>query len=280
MLTPMDTSNRVRNIVIASLVGTLLFMAALGGFLWWYLGSEEDAVREASNDLIAAIEDKDPGQAPADSADYVTGLPKYFGPIQDAKVVDARKVSRRNSTNSSSQVSWWTSTILLHSERGAALLLVTFDQSIDPKDAKIVSVRELSPGKVADGALSAEEARDVKAGFKSRGGETANAVELSGVLPEDSPSPSDLPGGRARAGPAGEARPGARQGRDRAQATRGPAPPPLRAERPGRHRQAEEVLGAVARPLSARALELLEPPLEPSRVGRSSARRGSPIRSP
>jgi hypothetical protein len=198
----MDTSNRTRNIVIASLAGTLLFMAALGGFLWWYLGSEEDTVRDASNDLIAAIEDKDPGKAPADSADYVTGLPKYFGPIQDAKVVDARKVSRRNSTNSSSQVSWWTTTILLHSERGAALLLVTFDQSIDPKDAKIVAIRELAPGKVGDGALTSREAREVKAGFKSRGGETANAVELSGVIPEDSPSPAATPDEPAKPAPA------------------------------------------------------------------------------
>ena len=50
----MGTDNRARNIVIASLLGTLVFMAALGGFLWWYLGSEEDAVRDASNELITA----------------------------------------------------------------------------------------------------------------------------------------------------------------------------------------------------------------------------------
>ncbi len=189
----MSTDNRARNIVIASLLGTLVFMAALGGFLWWYLGSEEDAVRDASDELITAIEQKDPGKAPDDAADYATGVPKYFGPVRDLKVVDARKVSRRNSTNSASQVSWWTTTLFLRSERGAAVLLVTFDQSLDPHDAKIIGIRELSPGKVTDGALSAAELKDVEAGFKSRGGKTANTVKLSGVLPEDSPSPADEP---------------------------------------------------------------------------------------
>jgi len=182
----MSTRKSTRVIVIASVVGSLLFAGALGGFLWWYEGNEEDAARKASNQLASALEDNDRSAAPAGASDYVPGMRRYFGPIKDAKTIDVRQVDNYSeTTNRAGDRSWWTSTIFLHSERGAALVLVTFEDSFDPHDANVDSVRELNPKKVAKGALTRADMRDAKRGFKSRGGRTANSPVLDGTFPEE-----------------------------------------------------------------------------------------------
>jgi hypothetical protein len=176
-----STSNRTRNIVIASLVGSLLFAAALGGFIWWYEGNEKDAAQKASDQMAAALQENDPSKAPDGASQYVSGVRDYFGPIKDAKTVDVRQVDNYSQTsNSADDRSWWTSTIFLHSERGAALVLVTFADSIDPRDAKVDDLRELNPKKVAESALTPVELKDARRAFKSRGGKAASAVALDG----------------------------------------------------------------------------------------------------
>ena len=202
----MSTSNRTRNIVIASLVGSLLFAAALGGFLWWYEGNEKDAAQKASDEMSVALQENEPSKAPDGGSDYVSGMRQYFGPIKDAKTVDVRQVDNYSqTTNSANDRSWWTSTIYLRSERGAALVLVTFEDSFDPHDAKIDDIRELNPKKVAKGALTPAELKDAKRAFKARGGKTANALVLDGTFPKGKPGstssdPTDI--GDAPAAPA------------------------------------------------------------------------------
>jgi hypothetical protein len=190
------TTNKTRNIVIASLVATLLFCAALGGFLWWYEGNEKDAAGKASDQLASALAAGDKSGGPDGADDYLSGIPAYFGPVKDAKTVDVRQVDNYSqTTNSADDRSWWTATIFLRSERGAALLLVTFEDSIDPRDADVESIRELSPRKVAEGALTPVELSDGKRGFKSRGGKPANIVELRGVIApsREKPGAGDAP---------------------------------------------------------------------------------------
>jgi hypothetical protein len=192
MLAAMSTSTKTRNIVIASLVGSLLFAAGLGGFLWWYEGNEEDAARTATNELAAALNDNDDSQAPDGASDYVAGMRGYFGPIREAKTVDVRQVDNYSeATNSANDRSWWTSTIFLRSERGAALVLVTFADSFDPRDAKVEDIRELNPKKVAGGALTAEEMVDARRGFKARGGKAAKSLVLDGTFPDESDNPEE-----------------------------------------------------------------------------------------
>jgi hypothetical protein len=196
------STNKTRNIVIAVLVATFVFCAALGGFLWWYEGNEKDAAQNASDDLAAALQADKTSGGPDGAGDYLAGIPEYFGPVKDAKTVDVRQVDNYSeTTNSANDRSWWTSTIFMHTERGAALLLVTFDDTIDPRDAKIESVRELSPRKVAKGALTATELADAKRGFKARGGKAANLVELQGVFPERSGPAPAVPDAPAEAAP-------------------------------------------------------------------------------
>jgi hypothetical protein len=179
------TSNKTRNIIIAVLVSTFLFIGALGGFLWWYEGNEKDAARNASDDLAGALVENDAGAAPDGGSEYVTGTRKYFGPIREAETVDVRQVDNYGDTsNTADDRSWWTSTVFLRSERGAALLLVTFADSIDPRDATVESIRELNPRRVAKGALTREQSQDARRGFKSRGGKTANALVLDGTFTE------------------------------------------------------------------------------------------------
>jgi hypothetical protein len=87
-------------------------------------------------------------------------------------------------TNTANDRSWWTSTLYLRTERGGALVLVTFADSFDPRDAEVESVRELSPKKVAKGALTTAESRNAKRGFASRGGKAANSLVLGGTFPQ------------------------------------------------------------------------------------------------
>jgi hypothetical protein len=173
---------RVRNIVIGVLVATFLFCAALGGFLWWFLGNEEDSVHKSSDQLAAALAHNDPSRAPGEAEEYVSGVRGYFGPVKAAKVVDARKVDNYAQTSSSNDDrSWWVSTIFMRTERGAALLLVSYDDGgLDPHTARITSVRELSPRRVAKDALTTTELADAKAGFASRGGKAADQLALDG----------------------------------------------------------------------------------------------------
>ena len=186
MLGRVNTSRTTRNIVIAVVVATVVFVAALGGFLLWYESNEKDAAREASDQMAAALQDNDPSGAPEGAEDYVSGMREYFGPIKDANTVDVRQVDNYGqSSNTADDRSWWTSTIFLRSERGAALVLLTFADSFDPKDAKVESIRELSPRRVAEGALTKQESRDARRGFASRGGKTATSVVLAGTFPAD-----------------------------------------------------------------------------------------------
>ena len=111
---------------------------------------------------------------------------KYFGPIREAKTVDVRQVDNYSeTTNTANDRSWWTSTLFLRTERGAALVLVTFADTFDPRDATVENIRELNPKKVAEGALTADESKDARRGFKSRGGKAANALVLDGTFPQE-----------------------------------------------------------------------------------------------
>lgn len=178
----MHSANSVRNIVIISIVGSLLFAGGIGAFVFWYEGNEKDAAQKTSDELAAALVDNKPSKAPDGASEYVKGVRKWFGPIKSAKTVDVRQVDNYGQTSSTGDDrSWWTSTVFLRTERGAALLLVTFADSFDPKDARVESVRELNPKKVADGVLTSTEAGDARAGFKSRG-KPANAVMLDGTF--------------------------------------------------------------------------------------------------
>lgn len=194
---PIDSSTKTRNIVIISLVGSFLFAAAIGGFLWWYEGNEEDAARTASDQLAAAVMDNDPSAAPDGASDYVAGMREYFGPVKEARTVDVRQVDNYGqTTNTADDRSWWTSTIFLRSERGAALVLVTFADSLDPKDAKVAAIRELSPRKLAKGALTDAESRDARRGFASRGGKTATDLTLADAFPQQRGRPRAAGGQR------------------------------------------------------------------------------------
>jgi hypothetical protein len=179
----MHSKTATRNIVIITVLGSFLFAAGLGAWIFWYEANEEDAAREASDKLAAALVDPRPSAAPDGASDYVRGMRKYFGPIRAAKTVDVRQVDNYGqSSNTADDRSWWTSTIFMRTERGAALVLLTFADSFDPKDAKVEDIRELSPRKVAEGALTADESADVKRAFASRGGKTAKSLVLDGTF--------------------------------------------------------------------------------------------------
>ena len=182
----MSTGNKTPYLVIGILVASFLFAGAIGGFVWWYEGNEKGAAREASNELAAALVDNEPSAAPDAAGEYVSGMRKYFGPINEAKTVDVRQVDNYSeTTNTANDRSWWTSTLYLRTERGAALVLVTFADSFDPRDAEVEDVRELNPKKVAEGALTPEESERARRGFKARGGKAATALVLDGTFPQE-----------------------------------------------------------------------------------------------
>jgi len=181
-----SASKKTPYLVIGILVASFLFAGAIGGFVWWYEGNEKDSARNASDDLAAALVDNDASAAPDGAGEYVSGMREYFGPIKEAKTVDVRQVDNYSeTTNTANDRSWWTSTLYLRTERGGALVLVTFADSFDPRDAEVENIRELNPKKVAEGALTAEQSERARRGFKARGGKAANALVLDGTFPQE-----------------------------------------------------------------------------------------------
>lgn len=176
---------RVRNILIATGIGTVIFGGALAFFLFTYLGKEEDTVQKKTSEFITAIEANNPGLAPEGGDEYVTGIRNAFGPVQSITPLDRRKKSSGSGNNSRS---WWVSEVLVRSERGAAVLEIRWGTTgfLSPTKMKIDQVYELEPKKIHS-SLSKADRADVKAGFKARGSDIYDSFDLTPFFQQNEP---------------------------------------------------------------------------------------------
>ena len=171
---------------------TLLFMAALGGFLWWYLGGQESAAREQANKFISALEKNRPGDAPEHGDDYVRGVWKTFRRVDDVEFLKTRQKSTHHQS-SSSGYSWWVADMLVHSGRGLVVLELAFEPNhLDPKHQEIDLLYELTPDRIPGDALDSETLARVGSDQRERG-EVANDLTLSISGHEPIGSPGGTP---------------------------------------------------------------------------------------
>ena len=181
------TPNIPRRLAIIGAV-TLIFMAALGGFLFWYLGGQESAAKEQANKFIGALEANRPGDAPENGDDYVRGVWKTFRRVDSVELLKTRQKSFRH-RNTTGGYSYWVADMLLHSGRGLAVLELSFEPNhIDPKEQVIDQLYELTPDRIPGDTLDARTLARVKSDLGERG-DAANDFTLS--TSGDSSFPSD-----------------------------------------------------------------------------------------
>jgi hypothetical protein len=172
--------NRKRIFLILS--ATLAFCIALGGFLFWFLGGEGDAVKKSATQFAAAVEKYDPGAAPEGGGDYVEGIRAYYGPVAGARFVDSYKKNDNGGPNTGDDRSYWVAQVLLRTERGAAVVEVEYDNNgLDPSNQDLQRIYELRPGDLPD-SLGAGDRAEVERAFASRGGQAADSIKLSGAF--------------------------------------------------------------------------------------------------
>jgi hypothetical protein len=167
----------VKRRVIVILGVTLVFIAGLGAFLFWYLGGEEKAATREANKFITALEKHDPAAAPKDGDDYVRGVWKAYRRVDSAELVDTHQNS--SNSNQGSGSSWWVADILLHTGRGLVVLELAFEpNNLDPDDQEIDLLYELTPGRIHGGVLDSATLARVKSDQHERGDDPEDGISL------------------------------------------------------------------------------------------------------
>jgi hypothetical protein len=180
------TPNVSRRVAII-LGGTLLFMAALGAFLFWYLGGQEKAATKQAKQFISALVKNDPSAAPRNGDDYVRGVWAAYRRVDSAKLIDTHQRSSKH-TSSNSGYSWWVADMLLHTGRGLAVLELKFEPNhLDPDEQVIDLLYELTPDRIPGGALDDATLARVKSDQRERGPKPEDGISLD--VNDASPSP-------------------------------------------------------------------------------------------
>jgi hypothetical protein len=158
---------------------TLLFMAGLGAFLFWYLGGQEKAATREANKFISALVKNDPEAAPKNGDDYVRGMWKAYRRVDSAKLVDTHQRSTHHA-NSSSGASWWVADMLLHTGRGLAVVELAFERNNLNPDTQVIDLMyELTPDRIPDGVLDDATLARVESDQRERGPKVEDAITLT-----------------------------------------------------------------------------------------------------
>ena len=171
---------------------TLLGIAALAAFLFWYLGGQEKAATREANKFIAALVKNDPAAAPRKGDEYVRGVWRVYRRVDSATLVDTHQRSTHHSTSGSGH-SWWVADILLHTGRGLAVIELAFEPNhLDPDTQVIDLLYELTPDRIPGGALDDATLTRVRADQRERGS-VANDITFTFDHSFPRPSPTAPP---------------------------------------------------------------------------------------
>jgi hypothetical protein len=176
-------------------VGILVAAGAVGAFLLWFNGSQQDAIAKQGRELATALERGDPSLAPAGGEDYVAGVESYFRGVSDARFLDARPFTTTHGVNENSTVGL--ADIVLETRRGPALIEATFDGGADPSDVTLELVYELRPERIPAGLVDATTRERVVSAYSERGGKPAD-LRFDQTAPDGpdgvKPEPPSVPG--------------------------------------------------------------------------------------
>jgi hypothetical protein len=198
----------IKKRVTLILGATLLFMAGLGAFLFWYLGGQEDAAEREANKFISALEKNKPSAAPENGDDYVRGVWRAYRRVDSAELIDTHQRSSRSSSARNSGSSWWVADILLRTGRGLAVVELAFERNnLDPDEQVIDLLYELTPDRIPGGVLDDKTLARVKSDQGERGGKVEDGITLS--VSESEVSSGPRPRAPKPGAPASPASPGA-----------------------------------------------------------------------
>jgi hypothetical protein len=166
------------------LAATLSSMAVVGVVCLVLLGKQEHTARHSATRFAAALVHDDPAAAPPGAAEYVHGVRRYFGPVTSARVIGAHNKGVDTGDNADTR-SFFVVEMLLGSQRGPAVIELEYDNHALLSE-RVSRIYELTPDHAP--ALSKAERRQLDAAFADRGGEPADAGELSPVAAPTAPA--------------------------------------------------------------------------------------------
>jgi hypothetical protein len=158
--------------------GRLIFVlvvvsgAAITGAVFWAIGKNEEAAGHAATRFAGALVHDDRQAAPPGAREYVTGVRAYFGPVTGAKVIGTHN---EHAGSAESQRTFPVADVLLHTERGPAVIELAFDSGGFASE-KVTGVYELDPDDAPE--LPARDRKRLASAFAARGGIPANDVAL------------------------------------------------------------------------------------------------------
>jgi hypothetical protein len=167
---------RLRNLIIG---GVTIVVAIAMVFLFWFLRESNKATIHAANKFATALVRNDPSAAPSGGENYVKGIRDHFGPISSARVIDSHNHAVGHGDNSRT---YYVGDVLMHSERGLAVVELEFDNHSLTASEHISGIHELAPDKVRKHKLSGPERSALTDAYASRGGKPADATALDGAF--------------------------------------------------------------------------------------------------
>jgi hypothetical protein len=180
---------------LAGILGsTLAFMAVVGVVLFVLLAKQEKTARQSATRFAAALVHDKPAAAPPGAREYVHGVRRYFGPVTSTKIVGAHNKGVNTGDNADTR-SFFVVEMLLESRRGPAVIEIEYDNHALFSE-KVSRIYELTP-KHAPGLSRTERSR-LDAAFAKRGGEPADAGELSAVPVPAAPTLQIVPPAKPR----------------------------------------------------------------------------------
>ena len=172
---------RLRNLIVS---GVTIVVAIAMVALFWILRESNKATIHASTQFATALVRNDPSAAPSGGEAYVKGVRAYFGPISSARVIDSHNHGVNTGDNADTR-SYYVGDVLLHSERGLAVVELEFDNhNLTNSSEKVSGVHELAPDKVRRHKLSGAERAALADAYEARGGKPADGTALNGAFAE------------------------------------------------------------------------------------------------
>lgn len=160
-------------IAVLSTVGALAFT----GVLFVMIGPDQKPAGKAAQQLAAAMAANDPSAAPRGTAEFVKGVRTAYGPVREARALEAYR-KRIESGSEGHYITFWVTEIFVRAKRGAAVL------EFENEDGTLTDIREVEPGEI-HASLDEQTHDAVITGFAERGAKPADWMTLNGTFLAD-----------------------------------------------------------------------------------------------
>jgi hypothetical protein len=166
---------------------TALSGALITGAVFFLIGKNEEAARNAAARFATALVHNDRHAAPKGAREYVTGVRAYLGPVAGAEVIGTHN---KHAGSGDSARTFPAADVLVRSKRGPAVLELVFDNGGIASE-EVTSLYELDPEDAP--ALAESDRGRLASAFAERGGIPANEMTFNEAVARTQRPPAPRP---------------------------------------------------------------------------------------